>query len=190
MVKLFLAVVRWVALVGVLVVVLLGVGRLVEGQPLLPQRTPPAVVTPTPGPTIEEARNANKAPKFYAQSCAASHTWGKAVSAPFLCIDAPKADATVTPTLRLQGYVGGVNGPLIAAVFNEMDDGARTPPSGDIRFPIEPVGPGPGMPALWESTISLGGLPAGQGTLHIEVFAEDGSGKRTVEAKLDVRMQH
>jgi hypothetical protein len=190
MVKLLLAVVRWVVLVGALVVVLLGVGRLVEGQPLLPQRTPPAAATPTPGPTTEEARNANKAPKFYAQSCAASHAWAKPVTTPFLCIDVPKSDGTVSPTLRLQGYVGGVNGPLTAAVFNEMDDGARTPPSGDIRFPIEPVGPGTGMPALWESNIGLGGLPAGQGKLHIEVFAEDASGKRTVEAKLDVRMQH
>lgn len=190
MVKLLLAVVRWVVLVGALVVVLLGVGRLVEGQPLLPQRTPPAVVTATPGPTIEEARNANKAPKFYAQSCAASHTWGKAVSTPFLCIDVPTAGATVSPVLRVQGYVGGVSGPLTATVFNEMDDGARTPPSGDIRFPVEPVGPGAGMPALWEANVSLGGLPEGQGKLHIEVFAEDGSGKRIIEAKLDVRMQH
>ena len=191
MVKLLLGAIRWVVLVGALVVVLLGVGKLVQDREVLP-----GAITPTPGPNAtvpanDEGRDAKVAPSGYAQSCASGIPWGQQVTRPFICIQSPKAGDSVPAGFTLRGYAGGAfEHTLVATVVAEMANGTRVPPQGAIRVPVTYTAPDIGMPGVWQLNVNLGGLPDGEGKLHIEVFAESPKdGARIAEATLDARLQ-
>lgn len=197
---------RWLILVALLVVVLLGVGTYLQNRETPPGKvapvqpttgatsTVPGVTTttvPTAVPPSEEGRDAKVAPSGYAQSCASAFPWGQRVPRPFVCVQAPRAGDPVAPGFVMRGYAGGAfENTLVATIVAEMANGTRVPPTNAIRVPITYTAPDVGMPGVWQLSVNLGGLPEGEGKLHVEVFAESPQdGTRIVEAKFDARLQ-
>lgn len=197
---------RWLTLVALLVVVLLGMGTYLQDREAVPGKvapvqptsgatsTVPGVTTssvPTAVPPSEEGRDAKVAPSAYAQSCASAFPWAQPVTKPFVCLQSPKASDPVAPTFTLRGYAGGAfENTLVVTVVAEMANGTRVPPQDAIRVPVTYTAPDVGMPGVWQLSVNLGGLPEGEGKLHIEVFAESPKdGARIASATLDARLQ-
>lgn len=206
MVKLLAGSARWGILVALLVAVLLGVGTYLQDREAIPGRVAPVQPTtgatstapvgtatgaPSTAPSSEDGRDAKIAPSGYAQSCASAFPWGQPVAKPFVCLQSPKASDSVTPTFTLRGYAGGAfENTLVVTVVADMAGGTRVPPQDAIRVPVTYTAPDAGMPGVWQLGVNLGGLPDGEGKLHIEVFAESPKdGSRLAWATLDARLQ-
>ena len=184
---------RGAILTILLVAMLLFVGRWLQDREDIPDAVAPVqpttAPTATPGPA-DDGHDAKTAPRGYAESCAASHAWGTQVTKPFICIEQPKAGATVRPSFTLRGYAGGAfENTLVLSVVAEQTNGTRVPATGDIRVPVTYTAPDVGMPGVWEFNVSLGGIAPGGGTIHVEVFAESPKdGSRTMETTLELKL--
>ena len=183
--------VRGAVLVALLVLALLAVGKFLQDREVLP-----GAVTPTPPPNAtvsaaEDGRDPKVAPSGYAQSCAAASPWGQPVTKPFVCVESPRGGDAIAPAFTIRGYAGGAfEQALVATVVAEMTNGTRVPAQDAIRVPVTYTTPAAGTPGMWQLSVNLGGLPEGDGRLHIEVFAERAQGgARIAETKLELRLQ-
>ncbi len=127
-----------------------------------PTETPTASPSPTPSPTASPTPSATPTstpagppsaptpPAGYAQSCAKAVPWGKQVTAPFVCLDAPIAGTHVARGARLlvRGYAGGSFENNVVVVLWTLaggQAGARV-----VQTPVTYVAPDVGMPGYWQ----------------------------------------
>lgn len=194
-------VIRGAILVAVLVAVLLGVGKYLQDHETIPGKATPvqpsitgtSVGTPAPTPVaespIDQGKDPKTAPAGYAQSCAASKPWGKQVTAPFVCLDAPKAGAAVPGNVTISGYAGGAFENTLVMTFYTESGGTRVPTSGESKFPITYTAPDVGMPGKFTVNLNIGGAQHGA-ALHLGVAIESPKdGSKVVETKVDVTIQ-
>lgn len=195
--------IRGAILLVVLVVVLLVVGKYLQDHetipgkatPVLPSITGTSVGTPTPPPisatqtSADLGQDAKTAPSGYAQSCAAAKPWGQQVSAPFVCLDAPKAGTAVPGNVTISGYAGGAFENGIVVTFYTESGGTRVPTTGESKFPATYTAPDVGMPGKFSINLSIGGAQHGA-VLHLGAAIESPKdGSKVAETKVDVTIQ-
>jgi hypothetical protein len=195
--------IRGAILIAVLVVVLLGVGKYLQDHetipgkatPVMPSVTGTSVGTATVAPSAvatqspaDLGKDAKTPPSGYAQSCAASKPWGQQVTAPFVCLDSPKAGSTVNSNLTISGYAGGAFENSVVLSFYTDTANGRVPGSGESIVPLVYTAPDIGMPGKISVNISMGGATAG--TLHLTVSIKSPKdGSNVAQSTVDVKLQ-
>ncbi len=149
--------------------------------------TPTAAATAAPFPTGPAGPTP---PAGYAASCAASHPWGRQVTAAFVCIEQPARGASVTrgTALTVRGYAGGSfenNVVVEVRLVNASGVMASTPL---VMMPQTYVAPDSGMPGYWQAVLNI---PAGQASAArvIAHFESPRDGSRVAEASVDINLR-
>jgi len=114
--------------------------------------TPSASPTPSRTPTVTGGGPVSSAtpPAGYAQSCAKNVSWGKQVTKPFVCLDAPAADTHFARGARLtvRGYAGGSFENNVVVVLWTLAGGQ--PGARVVTVPVTYTAPDVGMPGGWQ----------------------------------------
>lgn len=134
--------------------------RTVEATPTstaTPARTPSPMASPTPAATRTPSGppSATTPPAGYAQSCARDVPWGKQVTRPLLCLDAPAVGARVARVGRLavRGYAGGSFENNVVIEVRPLAD--RTPGAVLVMSPVTYSAPDMGMPGGFQLTLTI-----------------------------------
>ena len=144
-----------------------------------PARTPSPAATSTASPTPTGTRTPSAAtpPAGYAQSCARDVPWGKQVTKPMLCLDAPAVGAQVAHGGRLavQGDAGGSFENNVVIEIRPLAN--RTPGAVLVMSPVTYSAPDMGVPGGFHLTLTIpASAPAGPArvTAHFD-SPKDGS---------------
>lgn len=142
-----------------------------------PAATSTASATPVATRTPSGPPSATTPPADYAQSCARDVPWGKQVTKPMLCLDAPAVGARVAHGGRLavQGYAGGSFENNVVIEVRPLAD--RTPGAVLVMSPVTYSAPDMGMPGGFQLTLTIpASAPAGPAriTAHFD-SPKDGS---------------
>jgi len=146
--------------------------------------TPSGTPTPLPpaGPTP---------PAGYAASCASAAAWGRQVTKPFVCIDEPKAGATVSRggTLIVRGYAGGSFEHNVVVEVRAVDGAGHLAATPLFLKPLTYSAPDIGMPGAWQMVVPVPpAAPAGLACV-IAHFESPRDGSRVAEAAVDVTVR-
>lgn len=144
-----------------------------------PSRLPSPFPTAPAGPTP---------PAGYATSCASGAPWGVQVKKLFVCIDEPKAGASVAQggTLVVRGYAGGSFENNVVVEVRLVDAAGRLAADTIAFTPLTYVATDMGMPGFWQAifTLPAGGQPSKARV--IAHFESPRDGARVAEASVDI----
>lgn len=168
-----------------------------------------ATATPTASPTITATATATARatataiptafptgpagptpPAGYATSCAASHPWGRQVTAPFVCLEQPVRGAAATrdTALAVRGYAGGSfenNVVVEVRLVNASGVMVSTPL---VMVPQTYVEPDAGVPGYWQVILNIPAGPASAARV-IAHFESPRDGSRVAEASVDISLR-
>lgn len=150
-------------------------------------RTATATQTPTAFPTGPAGPTP---PAGYANSCAATHPWGRQVTVAFVCIEQPIRGASVArgAPLTVRGYAGGSFENNVVVEVRLVNASGVLAGSTLVQMPVTYVAPDSGMPGFWQAVLNI---PAGQpsNARVISHFESPRDGARVAEASVDIALK-